>query len=279
VDSRRQRAGHATGGPRHLRDALVPGPNPPTAAAAGPRPPQRLLATVALSGAAAPAAKRLGDVLGQPTWEFGVPDGLLLDSNGDPVSRASLTPSAVVATGAAVALATWDATHHSSFTVNNLVRRRPRRRPRRRALGHLGASEDCGDLWAPLFVRPPPTQPPRALSPPITTRRPRRACPHHTPPTRPQVACLVATELLQLLGVRSFRAAALLLTGLLCYDVFWVFASPAVVGDNGARGAAAAVAGLLAAGSTRPASPLAPLRRLPPPPAAQSCSPWRRATR
>ena len=46
------------------------------------------------------------------------------------------------------------------------------------------------------------------------------------------VACLVATELLQLLGLRSFRAATLLLVGLLAYDVFWVFASPAVVGDN-----------------------------------------------
>ncbi|GBF93215.1 signal peptide peptidase [Raphidocelis subcapitata] len=46
------------------------------------------------------------------------------------------------------------------------------------------------------------------------------------------VACLVATELLQLLGIRSFRAAALLLTGLLAYDAFWVFASPSVIGEN-----------------------------------------------
>ncbi len=39
-----------------------------------------------------------------------------------------------------------------------------------------------------------------------------------------QVACLVASEILQLLGLRSFRTAAVLLVGLLCYDVFWVFA-------------------------------------------------------
>lgn len=35
------------------------------------------------------------------------------------------------------------------------------------------------------------------------------------------VACLVATDILQLLGLRSFRTAALLLLGLLAYDVFW----------------------------------------------------------
>jgi len=36
----------------------------------------------------------------------------------------------------------------------------------------------------------------------------------------------------QLLGLRSFRAAAALLAGLLAYDVFWVFGSPRVLGDN-----------------------------------------------
>lgn len=37
------------------------------------------------------------------------------------------------------------------------------------------------------------------------------------------IACLVATDILQLLGLRSFRTAAVLLLGLLAYDVFWVF--------------------------------------------------------
>jgi hypothetical protein len=41
-----------------------------------------------------------------------------------------------------------------------------------------------------------------------------------------QVACLVATEILALVGLRSFKTAALLLVGLLAYDVFWVFGSP-----------------------------------------------------
>jgi hypothetical protein len=35
----------------------------------------------------------------------------------------------------------------------------------------------------------------------------------------------VATEILALLGLRSFRAAALLLSGMLAYDVFAVFGS------------------------------------------------------
>lgn len=42
------------------------------------------------------------------------------------------------------------------------------------------------------------------------------------------VACLVATDILQLIGPRSFRTAGLLLLGLLAYDVFWVFGSPKV---------------------------------------------------
>lgn len=36
----------------------------------------------------------------------------------------------------------------------------------------------------------------------------------------------------QLLGLRSFKAAAVLLFGLLAYDVFWVFGSPRIIGDN-----------------------------------------------
>ena len=37
---------------------------------------------------------------------------------------------------------------------------------------------------------------------------------------------------LQLLGLRSFKAAGVMLFGLLAYDVFWVFGSPKVIGDN-----------------------------------------------
>eukprot|EP00879_Flechtneria_rotunda_P014952 GHRR01015622.1.p1 GENE.GHRR01015622.1~~GHRR01015622.1.p1 ORF type:complete len:310 (+),score=47.82 GHRR01015622.1:685-1614(+) len=56
---------------------------------------------------------------------------------------------------------------------------------------------------------------------------------HHTNFTlNNMVACLVATEILSLVGLRSFKTATLLLGGLLAYDVFWVFGSPKVVGDN-----------------------------------------------
>jgi minor histocompatibility antigen H13 len=46
------------------------------------------------------------------------------------------------------------------------------------------------------------------------------------------IACLVAADILQLVGVSSFRVAGVLLCGLLAYDVFWVFGSPAAFGDN-----------------------------------------------
>lgn len=37
---------------------------------------------------------------------------------------------------------------------------------------------------------------------------------------------------MQLLGLKSFKAAAVMLGGLALYDIFWVFGSPKVVGDN-----------------------------------------------
>lgn len=46
------------------------------------------------------------------------------------------------------------------------------------------------------------------------------------------VACLVAQEILSLVGLSSFRVAALLLGGLCLYDVFWVFGSSQVLGEN-----------------------------------------------
>ena len=35
-----------------------------------------------------------------------------------------------------------------------------------------------------------------------------------------------------MVGLRSFRTAGLTLIGLLVYDVFWVFGSPKVIGQN-----------------------------------------------
>lgn len=49
------------------------------------------------------------------------------------------------------------------------------------------------------------------------------------------LACLICTDVLQLIGLRSFRAAAVMLAGLLVYDVFWVFGSPAVRLFSGSR--------------------------------------------
>ncbi|KAK9825046.1 hypothetical protein WJX74_003621 [Apatococcus lobatus] len=46
------------------------------------------------------------------------------------------------------------------------------------------------------------------------------------------LACVIATDIMQALGLRSFRAAGVALVGLLLYDVFWVFGSPKVIGEN-----------------------------------------------
>ncbi|CAG9461850.1 unnamed protein product [Pedinophyceae sp. YPF-701] len=42
------------------------------------------------------------------------------------------------------------------------------------------------------------------------------------------IACCIATDVLQLIGLKSFRTAAVLFVGMLCYDVFWVFGSGGV---------------------------------------------------
>ncbi|GAB4823645.1 hypothetical protein N2152v2_010691 [Parachlorella kessleri] len=56
---------------------------------------------------------------------------------------------------------------------------------------------------------------------------------HHTNHTLNNLlACLIAADILQLVGLKSFRVAAVLLLGLLAYDVFWVFGSPSVIGEN-----------------------------------------------
>lgn len=80
-----------------------------------------LLASVALTSAAAPLLRRAGDALGQPDFDFSVPEGLLLDERGEGVTRVTLVPSSVIAALGAVGLTTWDAMHHSSFTLNNMV--------------------------------------------------------------------------------------------------------------------------------------------------------------
>jgi len=55
---------------------------------------------------------------------------------------------------------------------------------------------------------------------------------HFLYPVNNIIATMIVADLLGLIGLNSFRTAAVLLVGLLCYDVFWVFGSPSVVGDN-----------------------------------------------
>eukprot|EP00210_Caulerpa_lentillifera_P002304 g2212.t1 len=46
------------------------------------------------------------------------------------------------------------------------------------------------------------------------------------------LACCLAIEVLRGVGITSFKSASVLLLGLLAYDVFWVFFSKGVVGEN-----------------------------------------------
>jgi len=51
---------------------------------------------------------------------------------------------------------------------------------------------------------------------------------HQIYPLNNLIACLIATDIMQLVGLKSFKTAAALLMGMLCYDVFWVFGSGGV---------------------------------------------------
>jgi len=46
------------------------------------------------------------------------------------------------------------------------------------------------------------------------------------------IALFIAMDVMRLIGFRSYATGAILLVGLLCNDVFWVFGSPSVVGSN-----------------------------------------------
>ena len=56
---------------------------------------------------------------------------------------------------------------------------------------------------------------------------------HHTNFTlNNTIACLVAADILQFVGLSSFRVAGVLLVGLLMYDVYWVFGSAKAFNEN-----------------------------------------------
>ena len=99
-----------------------------------------------------------GSALGQPLLKVPLPEWLgAVDDAGQPLPSADLAATDFVVAALALGLATLDlASHHSNFTLNNLI------------------------------------------------------------------ACCLAADILQLVGLRSFRVAGVLLAGLLAYDVFWV---------------------------------------------------------
>jgi len=57
------------------------------------------------------------------------------------------------------------------------------------------------------------------------------ACGHTNFTLNNLIACLIAADLLQLVGLKSFKAAGALLVGMALYDVFWVFGSTALPTD------------------------------------------------
>ena len=73
-------------------------------------------------GAAGPLLRRIGGPLGEKTLSFDMPDGLLLDEDGESVKKAEAAPSDILAVMLAVGIATAEvASNHTNFTLNNLV--------------------------------------------------------------------------------------------------------------------------------------------------------------
>lgn len=60
--------------------------------------------------------------LGEPSLQFTVPEGLLLDDEGGSITDAALAPTDIVTALVAIAAATIDLTaNHTNFTLNNMI--------------------------------------------------------------------------------------------------------------------------------------------------------------
>lgn len=81
-----------------------------------------LLGSLAIYGAAKPLLRFAAGPLGKQSIIWKPPKGLLIDEHGDDLTEVKLAPSDAVAVMLGVGLATSELlSHHSSFTLNNMV--------------------------------------------------------------------------------------------------------------------------------------------------------------
>jgi len=185
-------------------------------------------------------------------------------------AQVRLSPSDVLSGALAVSLATAElVTHHTSFTLNNMVRdstqayqqqgqhaRHYQQQKQQQLRGvcvcRCGVCSSTrhkwhGSAWSSCDSAPSKLTRCSSHTPNLNAPPPSRLCVCSGGVL--QVACLVATEILALVGLRSFRTAALLLVGLLAYDVFWVFGSPQGREGKEARGRGEGGLGCMCLGS------------------------------
>ena len=79
-----------------------------------------ILSSVAITAAAAPPLRHVTRGAGLPTWNLDVPEGWLIDVEGDSITSFPVSPTDLAAAVAAVAIAAADAaTGHTNFTLSN----------------------------------------------------------------------------------------------------------------------------------------------------------------
>ena len=80
------------------------------------------MGSFAAVGATGPLLRKIGGPLGEKSLSFDVPEGLLLDEEGESVKKAEAAPTDLLALAFSIGIATAEvASNHTNVTLNNLL--------------------------------------------------------------------------------------------------------------------------------------------------------------
>jgi hypothetical protein len=173
-----------------------------------------LLGTIAVLGAGVPYARRVAGPFGKPTLKVPLPEGLATDDAQQPVTEARAGGQP-----------------HAPTTALPAALSPPPLSPPPLSRAHILTVSAHSRFKTVLTLIPSPKKQNEQMEVAPSDLVVALAAvglssyellSHHSAFTANNaIACLIASDILQLLGLRSFRTAGLLLALMLAYDVFW----------------------------------------------------------